>query len=183
VVLISKRLLFATPCCLLKKRSKIRLTTPRSYLGMSHIFAEQTQPTETRLRGWACRTRTQKCRRKLSLCKIAQICGKPGEFWPQRRFAVELRRWPDAARARSQQASCAGSSPSRRIAQIAEIAAILRQRELANCATQRPRGTPCRKQVTARKSPILFKAADTRVPEPRPGQDPHGRRRAGYRFR
>jgi hypothetical protein len=28
------------------------------------------------------------------------------------------------------------------------------------------------KEVTARKSPILLKATDTRVPEPRPGQDP-----------
>src|SRR6266566_2692932 len=38
--------------------------------------------TETRLRGWACEIRTQKCHRKLSLCKIGQICGNPAEFRP-----------------------------------------------------------------------------------------------------
>jgi hypothetical protein len=47
----------------------------------------------------------------------------------------ELRRWV----IRSSCETCAGSSPSRRIAQIAEIAAILRQGGLANCATQRRR--------------------------------------------
>src|SRR5260221_11943727 len=66
--------------------------------------------------------------------RVAGIQANSGHRDP---FAFELRRWGYAARARSQQASCAGSSPSRRIAQIAEIAAILRQRRLANCATQR----------------------------------------------
>src|SRR6516164_5070760 len=32
-------------------------------------------PTETRLHGWACEIRTQKRRRKLSLCKVARISG------------------------------------------------------------------------------------------------------------
>ena len=66
---------------------------------------------ETGLRGWACKTRTQKCRHKLSLCKSAQISGDPAEFWPQRLLAFELRRWGNAARASCcrdlQQALCA----------------------------------------------------------------------------
>src|SRR4029450_3347 len=33
-----------------------------------------------RLHGWACETRTQKRRRKISLCKIAQISGDQAEF-------------------------------------------------------------------------------------------------------
>ena len=34
---------------------------------LAHNSATPTYPTETRLRGWGGRTRTQKCRRKLSL--------------------------------------------------------------------------------------------------------------------
>jgi hypothetical protein len=36
-------------------------------VGSSLLSGAWTYPTETRLRGWACRTRTQKCRGKLSL--------------------------------------------------------------------------------------------------------------------
>ena len=35
-------------------------------LGLLGKFCERTWPRETGLAGWACRTRTQKCRRKLS---------------------------------------------------------------------------------------------------------------------
>src|SRR5947208_3268108 len=57
-----------------------------------------TWPKETRLRGWPCKTRTQKCRRKLSLWKVAEISWNQAEFWPPRPFALELRRWGYAAR-------------------------------------------------------------------------------------
>jgi len=62
-------------------------------------WPDEGRPTETRLPGWPCRTRTQKRRRKLSLWKVAQIRGNPVEFRPQRLFAFELRRWGYAARA------------------------------------------------------------------------------------
>src|SRR2546429_9697037 len=75
------------------------------------IFASRTKPQETGLPAWACKTRTQRCRHKLSPCKSAQICGDPAEFWPQRLLAFELRRWGNAARASCcrdlQQALCA----------------------------------------------------------------------------
>src|SRR5262249_23274516 len=45
---------------------------------------------ETRLPGWACRTRTQKCRRPL---KDRTDLRESSEFWPWRLFAFELRRW------------------------------------------------------------------------------------------
>src|SRR5262249_16330849 len=67
--------------------------------------------TETRLRGWACETRTQKCRRKISLCKVGEISGNRGEFWQRRAFALELRGWRHAARVQCQDLGrmcCAG---------------------------------------------------------------------------
>jgi transposase len=45
----------------------------------------------TRLRGWRERIRTQKCRRKISLLKVAQISGNPAELWTDARL-------PDLAR-------------------------------------------------------------------------------------
>ena len=46
--------------------------------------ADLRWPTETRLHGWGGRTRTQKCRGKISLGKVAQISGDPAEFRPQK---------------------------------------------------------------------------------------------------
>jgi len=73
-------------------RPEIQRITPQRLCDVSltpgnvaRIFATRTWPTETALAGWACKTRTQKCRRKLSLWKIAQICGNPAEFWLWRR--------------------------------------------------------------------------------------------------
>ncbi len=54
--------------------------------------------TETRLRGWGGRTRTQKCRRKISLWKVARIPRIRAEFRPGRPLAFELQRRGYAAR-------------------------------------------------------------------------------------
>src|SRR5262249_57243711 len=40
---------------------------------------ELTWDVETRLTGWACKTRTQESRGKISLCKVAQISGDQAE--------------------------------------------------------------------------------------------------------
>jgi hypothetical protein len=78
-------------CCFISKSILDSAIMPRRWRNFL--------PTETGLRGWACETRTQKRRRKLSLCKIAQISGDQAEFWPRRPFAFELRGQGDAARA------------------------------------------------------------------------------------
>jgi hypothetical protein len=85
------------------------------------VCSRRSVATETRLRGWACKTRTQKCRRKISLRKVAQISGDPAEFRPQRLFAFELRRCGEAARpsARTFLRECWS------VAEMAGIAAIL----------------------------------------------------------
>jgi hypothetical protein len=44
------------------------------------------------------RTRFQPNQAARNSAEERQLCGKPGEFWPQRLFAFELRCWPDAAR-------------------------------------------------------------------------------------
>jgi hypothetical protein len=74
----------------------------------------RTARTETALPAWACKTRTQKCRRKISLRKVAQISGDPAEFRPQRLSAFELRPgllFIGSRRARVARRSACGSPP------------------------------------------------------------------------
>ena len=56
---------------------RIRLKSLKSIV--TEGAGELTWDVETRLTGWACETRTQKRRRKLSLCKVAQISGDQAE--------------------------------------------------------------------------------------------------------
>jgi len=60
------------------------------------IAAGRTMTFPRHLRGdraLQCHFWAQKCRRKISLWKVAQFSGDPAEFRPQRLFAFELQGW------------------------------------------------------------------------------------------
>src|SRR5262244_2480046 len=95
---------------------------------VAQILASKTCGAETGLAGWRERTRTPKCRRKLSLSKLARILRIRAEFRPWRPLAFELQRRGYAARAGFcrdlQQAFCTDVGHHAASPRMHELAAI-----------------------------------------------------------
>src|SRR5215831_3726948 len=126
-----------------------RLRDASQILGdVACISASSEYPSETGLLGWACRTRTQKCRRKLSLSKVAQISGAQPNFSHRdySRLSCDVGGTQLGPSAKISAGCLRGRWSSSRIAELARIAAI----GDANCEDRLKRSArPCRENPAA----------------------------------